>query len=277
MKVNRANLKAGNILLLVAWLMLSPKQTHGFGAGVFLELAFYEEGAQLPLALANKLTPDIKMELGNRLSEARNTQDRLASILRMVGLDHELLCDVAEYREFYTMCSNHLQTLFSRTVLLTPVWVNEKGPARRLRPAASAKVFDSLMTFFGEHRHVINALQEAMGHDKVTAILQSLDVEHLQLAQHMALYSHSFTGRLFKPCATCGLPTPGPYPCPCKRPLLAPPAPFYDEAALEPSVRKTPVESYSSRRRGKNLQTAFVPPVATRRRGKQASTASCSI
>ena len=126
-KVNRANLKAGNILLLVAWLMLLPKQTHGFGAGVFLELAFYEEGAQLPPALANKSTPDIKMEVGHRLSEAHNTQDRLASILRMVGLDHELLCDVAEYQEFYTMCSNHLQTLLSRTVLLTPCVGQREG------------------------------------------------------------------------------------------------------------------------------------------------------
>jgi hypothetical protein len=265
MKVNRANLKAGNILLLVAWLMLPPNQTHRFGNDVFVELAFYEEGAQLPRAVVNNMTLDLKMELGYRLSEAQNTGDQLASMLRVVGLDHEFLCDVPLYRQLYTMCSNHLQTLFAAAPLLAPVWVNEQGPARRLEEhSATDKILASLIAFFDEHRHVIHTLQEFMGHNRVTAAFESLDAEHRELARQMAHYSNSFAGRLLKPCPACGLPTPGPYPCPCRCPAVAPPVPFSEGRTVQPRVETTPVKSFTSRRRGKNLQTAFVLPTAAK-------------
>eukprot|EP00435_Cladocopium_sp_Y103_P025345 s362_g6.t1 len=241
MKVNRANLKADNILLLVVWLMLPPKQTHRFRNDVFLELAFYEEGSQLPRALASKLTPEIKVELGCRLGEAQNTDNHLASILRVVGLDHEFLHAVPAYQQFYALCSSHLQTLFSPTDLLTPVWLNEQGAATRLDQQGNRKILDSLMAFFAEHRHVIHSLQDIMGHDRVAAALQNLEAEHIQLAQQMAQYSHGFTGQLLKPCVASGLPTAGPYPCPCKCPVFAPPAPFGDEKAVQPSGGKTQV------------------------------------
>ena len=270
MKVNRANLKADNILLLVVWLLLPPKQTHRFGRDVFLELAFYEEGAQLPRALASKLTPDIKMELGCRLGDMQNTDDHLASILRVVGLDHEFLCDVPAYQQFYALCSRHLQNLFSPTDLLTPVWLSEHGAATRLKQQGNGKILDSLMAFFDEHRHVIHGLQDVMGHCRVAATLQSLDAEHIQVAQQMIQYSHGFTGRLLKPCAACGLPTPGPYPCPCTCPVFAPPAPLCEEKAAQSSSEKTPMGSFSNRRRGKNVQATVALPAATRcRKNKQ--------
>ena len=273
MKVNRANLKAGNILLLVAWLMLPPNQTHRFGNDVFVELAFYEEGAQLPRALVNNMTLDIKMELGYRLSEAQDTGDHIASILRVVGLDHVFLCDVPAYRHLYTMRSNHLQTLFAAAPLLAPLWVSEQGPARRLEEhSATDKILASLMAFFDEHRHVIHTLQEIMGHNRVAAAFESLDAEHSELARQMAHYSNSFAARLLKPCPACGLPTPGPYSCPCRCPAVAPPVPFDQGGTVQPRVETTPVKSFTSRRRGKNLQTAFVLPAATHCHKKQTST-----
>ena len=269
LKVNRANLKAEKILLLVAFVMLPSSGAHHDrkDKDVLLELAFYEEGARLPRTLTNKLTTSIKMELGTRLNQGESN-DGLSHILRSLGLDHEFLSEVPEYQQFVALCKTRLQTLLTPAAVLTPVWVNWQGTARRLDLEASAKIGEGMVAFFEEHYHIIEYLQNIMGHERLGHVWRGLDADLAQNAQQMAYYSRTFTGQLLKPCPACGLPCPGPYPCPCKRPVIMTPAAATHLEPLTPRTQHTLGEPCASRRRGKNLQTSFAAPVSAQCRNK---------
>ena len=255
-KVNRRNLNAKNVALVVA-LVLLPSEYHAFAAVALVELCFYQRGALLPKEVSACLTSWEKEAIGLYLSNPSPLPGSLEEdILRLYGLDSSMLQKDPVYQKLLKeLHACRLANMMPATTCPS-IWLRGLGSTGTIDH--EKKLREAIMQFLDGKRNVLVALCRQVGLERVRQTKALLCKDLDQHLGHLEHYSANFQGHLTEPCPACGKPCPlGPYPCPCQRPLLEPPIwPGQGKKNPSPSV-VGPGINHVGRRRGKNVQTSM--------------------
>ena len=252
-KVNRHNLNAKNIAVVVAILML-PSKDRAKEVFAITEVDIYQQGALLPKEVSACLTSSQKESIGKAFRKLPASTSFEQNILRLCGLDHSLLKEDPVYQQLLEglrACS--LANMKSRDLSF---WVNSDGQTGSLDHRA--ELCEATLRFLDENRVLLDALCFKLGAKCRDQTRARLLEERDQHSKRRTRYSANFEGHLTPPCPVCSKPLPNsPYPCSCQRPSLEPPfwPGHHNNSPSSPDVSTVP--SPVGRRRGKNVQTSW--------------------